>query len=216
MLLEKLQNNKGTVSSKLGKELAEEVLKGNESILHDAISLVSYDLHNIKEKNVRAGAAKIIEKVSEKSPEKVAPYLSDLYQAFDVEEPQTRWMLMMTYGYCAKMNIEAAEKAIFYAKSFIVEQSGICLSGAAEIYLGKIGEVSKKLATRVFPILLDAYDIALINEIDWIFEAFIMISDNLSDHDKMEIYKCAEEYNHASKKSTQKRREKLMSMIMHK
>jgi endonuclease III len=86
MLFEKLRKNKGIVSSKLGKELAEEVLNGNEVILHEAIKLVTYDLQNEKEKNIRAGAAKILEKVSEKKPEMVSPYLSEIYKAFEAKE----------------------------------------------------------------------------------------------------------------------------------
>ena len=213
MLLEKLRNNKGTVSSQLGKELAQEVLNGDKGILKDAVSLVSYELKNIKVKNIRAGAAKIIEKVSEKAPDKVAPYLQDLFRAFEAEEPQTRWMLMMTFGYCASLNTKTAEKAITFARDFIGEQKGICLSGAAEIFLGNIGAVSKIHSEKVFPILLEAYDNALMNEIDWIFEAFIMISKHLTIKQKDTVFKCADEYNHASKKSTLKRREKLMKLV---
>ena len=213
MLIEKLKKNKGTVSSKLGKELALEVLNGNQEILDEAISLISYEMDKIKEKNIRAGAAKIIEKVSETSPEKVAPYLSVIFEAFEAEEPQTRWMLMITFGYCASLNIEIAEKAINYAKDFIREQNGVCLSGAAEIFLGKIGAVSPIYTEKVFPILLEAYDNALLNEIDWIFEAFIMISKYLSTEQKKVVYVCADEYGHASKKSTLKRREKLMKLV---
>jgi hypothetical protein len=66
-LLDQLKSNKGTVSSALGKELAEKVLKGDKSILEQAIDYVSYDLDNQKSKGIRAGAAKILEKVAEKT-----------------------------------------------------------------------------------------------------------------------------------------------------
>lgn len=46
MLIDKLKNNKGTVSSKLGKELAIEILNGDENLLKEAIDLVIYDLDN--------------------------------------------------------------------------------------------------------------------------------------------------------------------------
>jgi hypothetical protein len=210
--LKNCEKNKGIVSSKLGKELAEEVLNGNEVILHEAIKLVTYDLQNEKEKNIRAGAAKILEKVSEKKPEMVSPYLSEIYKAFEAKEPQTRWMLMMTYGYCADINSETAATAIDFAKSYLSENSGVCLSGAAEVYLGRIGATSEEFAQKAFPILLDAYDTAGMNEIDWIFEAFIMLIPKLTIKQREEVFTCAYEYNHASKKSTQKRREKLMKL----
>lgn len=214
MLLEKLRNNKGTISSKLGKELAEEVLNGNESILKDAVKLVSYELESIKEKHIRAGAAKILEKVSEKRPEMVTPYLAEIFDAFEANEPQTRWMLMMTYGYCAELDSSFVAKAIDYAKLFISQHSGVCLSGAAEIYLGKIGATSEENAQKVYPILLDAYDTAEINEVDWIFEALMLITPYLTDEQRKEVYSCASDYQHASKKSTQKRREKLMKLTL--
>jgi len=72
-LLSLLQENKGTVSSALGKELARKVLGGEGAILTDALALVTYDGLNPKSKNIRAGAAKIIEKVAEVQPERVAP-----------------------------------------------------------------------------------------------------------------------------------------------
>jgi hypothetical protein len=212
MLIEKLRNNKGVTSLKLGKELAEEVLTGNDTILSEAVKLVCYDLYNEKEKNIRAGAAKILEKVSEKKPEKVSLFLSDLLEAFQVHEPQTRWMLMMTFGYCAKLNTPIAIKAIDYAHSFITENNGVCLSGAAELFLGRVGALSEELVKKVLPILFEAYDVAQINEIDWIFEAFIMLVPNLSDEEKKQVFQCAADYNHASKKSTLKRREKLMKL----
>lgn len=212
MLIEKLRKNKGTISSKLGKELAEEVLNGDELILKDAVELVSYELDSVKEKNIRAGAAKILEKVAEKRPELVVPYLSDVYSAFEAKEPQTRWMLMMTYGYCAKLDSTITATAIDYAKQYIAESAGVCLSGAAEIYLGKIGETSEEYTQKVYPILLDAYDTAEINEVDWIFEALMQLVPHLTEEQKKEVYTCAFDYKHASKKSTQKRREKLMKL----
>jgi len=47
-IFELLKNNKGTVSSALGKELANKVLNGDLKILNEAIKYVCYDLKNIK------------------------------------------------------------------------------------------------------------------------------------------------------------------------
>lgn len=48
-ILEQLKNNKGTVSSKVGKELAQEVLKGDSEILEKAVMLTTY-AQTIKER----------------------------------------------------------------------------------------------------------------------------------------------------------------------
>ena len=205
-----LQNNKGTVSSALGKELAFEVLEGKLEILIEAIELVNYELNNPKAKSIRAGAAKIIEKVAEKEPEKIAPYLEKLVPALNVAEPQTRWMLIQVFGFCVKLNTNIALKGIEYAQPYIDENAGVCLTGAAEIYLGYIGELSSEAAKLVFPILENALKKATENEVDWILEAFNRIYDNLDDETKQLISKYSKVYLESRKKSTVKRAEKIL------
>ena len=212
-LLELLQENKGTVSSALGKEIALKVLSGNLEILLDAINFTSYDPDNIKAKNIRAGAAKIIEKVAEKKPQLIAPYLEKLIPALSMPEPQTRWMIIMAFGYCMKDNPESALKGIEFAKRYIEENQGVCLSGAAHLYLGQAGAYSPKKAEEVLPILLDALKHASVNEVDWIIEAFIKVCDNLTIPDKEVILNYANLYLDAPKKSTVIRIEKLKKKI---
>ncbi len=212
MLLEQLKNNKGTVSSKLGKELATKVVNGELDILEQAVELVSYEADNKKSKNIRAGAAKIIEKVAEVKPALVAPYLENMFKALEVFEPQTRWMVIRTFGYCAKYNDEVSAKGIPYARDYIREQQGVCLSGAAERYLGDLGSVSKAYSQAVYPILIEAYDNAIPNEIDWIFEAFINIAPHLEIDKKQVINACASEHLNATRKTTVKRALKIIDL----
>ena len=103
-LLEQLQENKGTVYSALGKELAKAVLNGNRQLLQEAVELIHYET-----KNVRSGAAKIVEKVAESKPEWVAEYMPDLLGAMNYPEPQTRWMVLHIGGLCATYNPEPAK-----------------------------------------------------------------------------------------------------------
>lgn len=212
-LLDKLKSNKGTVSSALGKELADKVLKGNTSILQDAIKYVSYDLDNQKSKGIRAGAAKILEKVAEKKPDLLANDLDNLKPALIAKEPQTRWMLIQVFGYCAKLNPKGSESILDYAKQYLTENAGVCLSGAVHLYLGQIGSTSNKTANTVLPILDDALKTASENEIDWILEGFLNIIDNLDTDSKQLIRRNAELQLDAKKKSTQKRASKLLNKL---
>ena len=212
-LFEQLEQNKGTISSALGKELAKKVLNGNTEILSEAINYTSFDPHNKKAKSIRAGAAKIIEKVAEKKPELVAPYLGRLLPALDMPEPQTRWMIILAFGYCVKDKPKLALKGIDFAKSYIEKNQGVCLTGAAHVYLGHAGAYSPKEAKKVLPVLLDALQNASVNEVDWIIEAFVMICDKLSKHDKEVILNYAKIHLDPPKKSTVKRIEKLMKKI---
>ena len=206
-LLENLSNNKGTVSSALGKELAAVILAGNTELLDEALPLASYKISVKKEKNIRAGAAKIVELVAEKKPELVAPYLEILFAALTADEPQTRWMMIRTMGYCAKLNQKIAQKAIPYAKKYIREKvdGQLCLVSAADRFLGDYGKISKECSAEIFPILLESADNAILNEHDWILESFIKIAPNLSHTDKNKMLDFAENYINHNRKTTQAR-----------
>jgi hypothetical protein len=212
-LLELLKTNKGTVSSALGKELAQNVLDGNLALLKEAVEYVCYELDEQKSKSVRAGAAKILEKVAEKKPELVAPYLSDLKPALNVQEPQTRWMLMQVFGYCAQIQPEISSSVLNYATKFLHEGAGICLTGSVHLYLGRVGATSKEMAHKVLPMLDDAYQAATENEVDWILEAFLNIVDLLDANSVELIEKNTKLQLEAKKKSTQNRAKKILKKI---
>jgi hypothetical protein len=80
-ILPLLENNKGTVSSALGKELAAKVLDGETGILREAVGLAASEPANHARKSVRSGAAKIVEIVAERRPELVAPFLPRLLES---------------------------------------------------------------------------------------------------------------------------------------
>jgi hypothetical protein len=212
-LLVLLKSNKGTVSSALGKDLAKKVLNGDILLLQGAIKYVSYDLENPKAKGIRAGAAKILEKVAEKQPDLIAPDLDKLKPALSVKEPQTRWMLMLVFGYCAKLRPNESASILDYARQYLKENVGICLSGAVHLYLGRIGATSKETAKSVLPILDDALKTASENEIDWILEGFMSILDNVDADSKELIKRNAELQLNAKKKSTQNRAKKILKKI---
>jgi hypothetical protein len=147
-ILQQLQKNRGTISSALGKSPAQKVLEGNKEILKEAVELIEYN-----SKDVRAEAAKIIEKVAEKKPELVVSYLKDLLPALELPEPQTKWMIIHTLGLCAKLNPSISIKGIDKAKAFLETDSGVCLWDRTILYLGYVGAISRECANEVFPIL---------------------------------------------------------------
>ncbi len=75
--------------SSFGKSLAKKVLDGETTTLEEAV-----DLLNHSHKNVRAGAAKIIEQVSAVKPDMVVIFLPRLIPALNVSEPQIRGMII--------------------------------------------------------------------------------------------------------------------------
>lgn len=214
-LLELLKINKGTVSSALGKELAKKVLEGDNKLLQQAIEYTTYDLENKKSKSIRAGAAKIVEIVAEKSPELVANNLAELLPALKATEPQTRWMIIRTMGFCAHKNKKIATEAIPFANQYISEkQTGqLCLVSSADLFLGDYGSLSEKHAKQVFPILEKSITNVIKNESDWILEALIKIFKNLDNNEKEIALSFARINANSERKSTQKRAMKIIKQM---
>jgi hypothetical protein len=209
---EQLSNNKGTVSSALGKVLAKTVLDGQTSILLECIDLASYEPTKLNQKHIRSGAAKVVEIVAENQPDLVAPYLEKLIPALSVKEPQTRWAIIRTMGFCANLNKKMAEKAVAYAEKYIDEKEGLCIASSADLFLGDLGAISKKEARRVFPILERSMDNVIKNEQDWLLEALHKMFPNLEKAGQEKVMKFAERWQYSSRKSTQQRAKKILGI----
>jgi hypothetical protein len=212
-LFEMLENNKGTVSSELGKEIAQQILNGKIKYLKEAVNLTIYDYKNSKVKNIRAGAAKIIECVAEARPDLVQEYLCDLLPALEVEEPQTRWMVIRIFGFCSELNSKIAKKGISFAKQYIREkQDGqLCLVSSADIFLGDYGKISKNNANEVYPILLESSDNVIKNEHNWILESFIKIIKYLNQEQINAIKDIAKDFRPTIINKTSKLCDKLIN-----
>ena len=212
-ILEALKNNKGTVSSALGKELAQQALAGEMEILREAIDLCTWKLPDMVGKNVRAGAAKTVESVAEKSPDLVAAKLEQLLPALEAPEPQTRWMVLRIFGFCATARPEVAEQAIPSAEEVLLTKEGLIVASSADLYLGEMGAVSTEYARKVFPILARSAATVIRNEADWILEAFIAMSA------KMDADQCSTAMDFAARhlgdarKSTAGRARKLTRLL---
>ncbi|RJQ31802.1 MAG: hypothetical protein C4562_05005 [Actinobacteria bacterium] len=211
-IISQLEANKGTVSSALGKALAKKVLEGDLDILNEAIELCTFDLINEKTKHIRAGAAKIVELVAEKKPELMAPFLEKLLPALTVKEPQTRWMIIRTMGFCAPLNKKTAKKAISFARQYIKENEGLCIVSSADLFLGDFGAISSKDAELVFPYLEESSQNVILNEQDWLMESFIKIFKLVNDDCRGKITKFAKQWTSHSRKSTQARANKLLKL----
>jgi hypothetical protein len=211
-ILKQLSNNKGTVSSALGKILAQKVLDGQITILLECIDLSSYESHAPAQKHVRSGAAKVVEIVAENRPDLVAPHLEKLMPALAVKEPQTRWMIIRTMGFCARLNEPIAQRAITFAKKYVGRKEGLCIASSADLFLGDFGAISRKDARKVFPILEHSMENSISNEQDWLLEALFKAFPNLSKSDQEKALKFAERWQYSSRKSTQQRAKKILQL----
>jgi hypothetical protein len=211
-IFEQLSNNKGTVSSALGKTLAQKVLNDQIDILSECIDLASYEAEMPAQKHIRSGAAKVVEIVAEKQPELVAPHLGKLLPALSVKEPQTRWMIIRVMGFCAHLNKPIAQKAVGYAEKYVHNKEGLVLASSADLFLGDFGAISKKDAQRVFPILTQSIENLVFNEQDWLLETLLKIFQNLSKDEQGEVLKFAEHWQYSARKSTQQRARKLLRL----
>jgi hypothetical protein len=209
-IFEQLSNNKGTVSSALGKVLAKKVLDGQTSSLLECINLASYEPSALNQKHIRSGAAKVVEIVAENRPDLVAPYLEKLLPALSVKEPQTRWATIRTMGFCAHLNKPMAEKAIAYAEKYINEKEGLIIASSADLFLGDLGAISEKDAHKVFPVLKQSMENVFENEQDWLLEALYKVFPNLKKVEQKTVMKFAEHWQYSSRKSTQQRATRIL------
>jgi hypothetical protein len=147
-ILSQLEKNKGTVSSALGKALAEKALAGEPDILREAVDLLTHP-----SKVVRSGAAKIVEQVALYSPHMAAPYAPRFLPALKLPEPQTRWMMIHTLGLCAALDTPSALQALPKAKEFITADSGVSVWDRTITYLGWLGATSLENAYLALPLL---------------------------------------------------------------
>ncbi len=213
-LFEQLATNKGTVSSALGKTLAQKVLQeGQIEILAECLTLSSFDASKAVAKQIRSGAAKVVELVAEKRPELVAPHLQSLLPALTVSEPQTRWMTMRTMGFCAHLNQPVAQKAIAYAEKYLdKKEEGLCLASSADLFLGDYGVLSTQAAAQVFPILKYSLETVITNEQDWLLEALYKVYPNLDETGQATTRKFAQRWQYSSRKSTQQRARMILKL----
>lgn len=209
-IFEQLQNGKGTISSVLGKELAARIAAGERDVLEEVLRLSVYDLPNPGSKNIRAGAAKAVEIVAEKTPDLVAPHLESLFPGLTAPEPQTRWMLFRTFGLCAALRPGVAARAIPLAAAEIDRKEGLVLVSSVDLYLGDLGAVSREYTDAVFPLLEKSAESPIKNEPDWILEAFIALSTNLVGADRKVASAFAHRHLDSSRKSTVARAKKLL------
>lgn len=212
-IFELLDRNKGTVSSALGKELAEKVLAGDREILEEAIRYSVYDPENDSAKHIRSGAAKVVEIVAEARPEWVSGALEELLPALRVPEPQTRWMIIRVMGFCAHLNAEIALEAFPYAVRYVERKEGLCIASSADLFLGDLGAVSRDNTLKVLPVLLKSVDTLVLNEQDWLLESFIRIAPNLDKNSAAAIKVFAERWKESSRNTTKKRAGKLLKIL---
>jgi hypothetical protein len=200
-----LSKNKGTTSSALSKTLAQNILNGQTSLLLDCIDLVSYNLEALDQKHIRAGASKVVEIVSLNRPDLVAPHLQKLLPALSVGEPQTRWMIIRTMGFCAPLNKPVAEKAIAYAEKFIKHKEGLSLASSTDLFLGDFGAIGKDNAQKAFPLLEESMKNLIANEQDWLLEALFRMFQNLDAKQQALCFEFARSWQNTPRKSTRQR-----------
>jgi hypothetical protein len=213
-LFEQLSKNKGTVSSALGKALAQQVLTENQmGLLLECVELTAYAPSQPAAKSIRAGAAKVVEIVAEKRPELVAPHLEKLLPALSMPEPQTRWMVIRVMGFCAGLNPAIALRAVPYAEKYLKAKEGLVIASSADLFLGDLGAVSQKAAQKVFPVLEQSMENPIANEPDWLLEAGYKLYPNLSQARQATVRKFAERCQAMPRKSTQQRAKKILRLV---
>jgi hypothetical protein len=186
--------------------------EGRADILEECVDLASYEAATPAARNIRAGAAKVVEIVAEARPELVAPHLEKLLPALVVAEPQTRWMIIRVMGFCARLNLAVARVAVPYAERYLAHKDGMVLASSADLFLGDLGAVSKEDACLIFPILEQSLASPLPNEPDWLLEALLKVFPNLDRAEQGKALEFARSWQSSPRRATQQRAKRILRL----
>jgi hypothetical protein len=186
--------------------------EGRTDILEECVELATYDAREPAARNVRAGAAKVVEIVAEARPELVAPHLEKLLPALAVAEPQTRWMIIRVMGSCARLNAPVARVAVPFTERYLAHKDGLVLASSADLFLGDLGAVSQEDARLIFPILEKSLASPLPNEPDWLLEALLKMFPNLDRVEQDTALEFAACWQSSPRKATQQRAKRILRL----
>jgi hypothetical protein len=124
-------------------------------------------------------------------------------------------MIFRALGFCAKEKPAIAKKALSAAKKIIMEKRAgqLCLASSVDLYLGDYGSTSKTAAELAFPILLSSTDNIILNEHDWLMEAFLAMANRLNKEQKKSVLSFCSEYADHPRRKTQDRVKKLEMIL---
>lgn len=122
-------------------------------------------------------------------------------------------MIIRTMGFCARLNEKTAKKAVPYAEKYIKRKEGLCLSSSADLFLGDLGSLSRENAESILPLLELSVSNHVLNEQDWLLEAFIKVIPNLDGSRRNGIRAFALRWEKSSRKTTQVRAGKVLKLL---
>lgn len=86
----------------------------------------------------------------------------------------------------------------------------LCLVGATDVFLGDYGAISRKNTEEVFSLLIESTNNVILNEQDWIMEAFIKILKFLDTKEKLMVLEFANNYKEHPRNTTRQRIKKII------
>ena len=101
----------------------------------------------------RQQAAKVIAGVAAENPEILVPFASDLVDALERPEAQTRWECLDALTYVVSFDSRPCDKAIPGAEAALFDEDSGPLRLAAMRFLCKLGATTEKRSEKVWPLI---------------------------------------------------------------
>ena len=101
----------------------------------------------------RQQAAKVIAGVAAENPEIIVPFASDLVDALERPEAQTRWECLDALTYVVPFDSRPCDKAIPGAEAALFDEDSGPLRLAAMRFLCKLGATTEKRSEKVWPLI---------------------------------------------------------------
>ncbi|RPI88404.1 MAG: hypothetical protein EHM40_22370 [Chloroflexi bacterium] len=211
-IFDRLSNNKGATSGAQSKALAQSILNGRTDILLECIDLLSCEIAEPAQKDIRSGVSRVVEVVALNRPDLVAPYLQRLMPVLAAQETQTRGMIIRTMGFCAHLNKPVAQNAMACAEKYIEHKEGSSLACATDLFLGDLGAISEEDAQYVFPLLERSMENLITNEQDWLLEALFRVFQQLGKPQQEICFEFAERWQDSARKSTRQKAKRILRL----
>lgn len=211
--LDLFMSNKGTISSKLSKQIATQLLESNQGIPYEIVELCFYNHHVGKFKNIRSSACKIVELIAEERPEWVSSYLKDLSLVLEVSEAQSKWMIIKTFSYCADLNKGDFKDILNNVLQIFNNDPGLVLMSSCLMYFSSFINIYNASFDSILDEIVKYTSHSKENEFDFFISFFEEVRHLFSSSTKERVYALVNIMKHSSRKITLKRKKKFLDQL---
>ena len=137
----------------MSAETPEDVQRSVEAVANPEVLKGLIEALSDGSRRGRQQAAKVIAGVAAVNAELLVPYASDLVDALERPEAQTRWECLDALTQMVPLDAKACEKAVLGAEAALFDEDSGPLRLAAMRFLSKLGATTEARSTKVWSLI---------------------------------------------------------------